>query len=135
MSELTDEVVPISNVYFESANEHIIFLYPDLDLSPMDFLKVICGGKMVEEDVVASPELGSLASLYIAHGGVKKGGEFGDPQPKNVVEEEMPQGEDWWWFGFTCPNWLYISCAIFGNLFYFDAPSGAFVIVLNNRSP
>ena len=44
VSKLTNEVVSTSDVYFKCAKEQVSFLYPNMDLSQIDFLKVVYGG-------------------------------------------------------------------------------------------
>lgn len=56
VSELTDEDVSASDVYFEHANEQVLFLYPNLDLNLPDFLKVVQDGALVDEETFASPK-------------------------------------------------------------------------------
>lgn len=75
MSELTDEVLSTSDVYFKCAKECIHFLYLDLDLFPMGFIKVFLGGKLVDEDVVAALKLRNLARFVISHCGLKESDE------------------------------------------------------------
>lgn len=45
---------PTSDVYFKCANEKILFLYPNLYLSQMDFLKAFYGCELVDEETMAS---------------------------------------------------------------------------------
>lgn len=56
VSELTDEDVSASDVYFEHANEQVLFLYPNLDLNLPGFLKVVQDGALVDEETFASPK-------------------------------------------------------------------------------
>lgn len=57
MSELNDEVVSASGVYFKISKVQILFLYPDMDLSLLDFLKVMWDGALVDEETMASPKI------------------------------------------------------------------------------
>lgn len=53
VSNLADELVLTSSVYFERTRGQITFLYPLLDLSKLDFLKVICNGQLVDDETVS----------------------------------------------------------------------------------
>lgn len=91
VSELTDEVVSTSNVYLECTKEKALFLYPNMDLSPLDFLKVVRSGELVDEEAMVFPKLGNLTSLEScqSEGEVNEGGESGDPQLESVVMKEI----------------------------------------------
>lgn len=65
---LSDEAMSTSGIYFEHPNEQIIFLYPNLDFIPMDFLKVAHGGKLGDEEAMAPLELENSASLENSQG-------------------------------------------------------------------
>lgn len=55
VTNLTHEVVYTSDIYFGRVKEHVSLLYSNLDLrSQMDFIKVVCGGHLVDEEAVAS---------------------------------------------------------------------------------
>lgn len=53
MSNLSDEKMCTYGVNFECTVEHIFFLYPNLDLSQIDFLKIVYGRDLVDEETVA----------------------------------------------------------------------------------
>lgn len=57
--ELTNEGLYTSGVYFEISKEEFLFLYLDLDLSFMEFLKVVHGGNLVDEEAVAPQKIGN----------------------------------------------------------------------------
>lgn len=77
--ELIDEVVSSSNIYSECPKKHVSFLYPNLDLSQMDLLKVVCGGQLVDEEVFASWYPKSISRIEDTQGGVMEGSESGVP--------------------------------------------------------
>lgn len=52
--DLTEETMSTSGVYFERTKEKIHFLYPNLDLIQMDFIKDVWGSELVDEDTIAS---------------------------------------------------------------------------------
>ncbi|CAI8599548.1 unnamed protein product [Vicia faba] len=64
--ELTEKAVSTSGVYFERVMEHVLFLYPNLGLSPVNFLKVVGGDKLVDEEVIVSLKLRNPASVETA---------------------------------------------------------------------
>lgn len=87
MLKFNDEAVSTFGVYFKHANEHILLLYPNMDLSPMDFLKVVYGRQLV--DLVASSELESLVTIKNKH---KKGTTVSlEPLSQRVLLKEMNQ--------------------------------------------
>lgn len=65
VSDLTDEGVSTYGVYFKCAKEQTFFLYPNMDLSHVEFLKVVHGNKLVGEKVVVSLELENPTSPRI----------------------------------------------------------------------
>lgn len=67
ISKLTDEGVSSSGVYFECVKEKVSFLYPNLDLSQMEFLKNFHGGKLVDEEAMASLEVTGPALIEDTH--------------------------------------------------------------------
>lgn len=81
VSRLTNEEVSTSDVYFYSSKEKVLPIYPTMDLRQMDFLKVLYGGQLVDEEVVASIELESPNPIESTHdkGGVIDECEFGVP--------------------------------------------------------
>lgn len=74
VSKLNNEVVYTSDIYFERAKEQVSFLYPNLDLSQMEFLKVIYDGQLVDEEAEAFQEPKKYAPNKKTH---DKGGEMG----------------------------------------------------------
>lgn len=86
MSNLTKEMVSTFGVYFEHSKEGILFLYPKLDLSQTDFLKVVHGGK-----TMASLEPKCPTPIENNHDKdqATDGVDFGAPQPESGVEKEM----------------------------------------------
>lgn len=76
--ELTDEVMSTYGVYFERFKEKIYLLCPTLNLSQMDFLKVVCDGELVDEEATTPLEPKNSAPDEDTHdeGGRKRGGEF-----------------------------------------------------------
>lgn len=52
--ELTNQVLSTSDVKFKCNKERIVFLYPNLDLSLLDFLKAMRDGVLVDEETMAS---------------------------------------------------------------------------------
>ncbi|CAI8612569.1 unnamed protein product [Vicia faba] len=57
VSELISDVVSASDVYFEHAKEQVLFLYPNLDLSLLEFLKVVRDSDFLDEDTLSSPKI------------------------------------------------------------------------------
>lgn len=57
MFDLTEETMSTSGVYFERTKEEIHFLYPNLGLIQMDFLKYVWGSELVDEDIIASRKI------------------------------------------------------------------------------
>lgn len=55
--DLTKETMSTSSVYFERTKEKIHFLYPNLDLIQMDFLKYVWGSELVDEDTISSRKI------------------------------------------------------------------------------
>lgn len=55
LSDLTNKVASSSSVSFERANEKFLFLYPSLDLRPLNHFKVIKEGVMVDKDAMTFP--------------------------------------------------------------------------------
>lgn len=80
--DLTDEVVSIAGVYFKCVKEHVFFLYPSIDLIPLDIFKVMKGRAIMDEDTMTSPEP--------EEGAARKGSEHESPQQEHVVMEEEP---------------------------------------------
>lgn len=76
MSDIIDKVMSISDFYFVRSRENILFFYPNMDLSPMNFLKVVHGGKLMDMEEVVSPEFENHASPEKdqGKGEVKEGG-------------------------------------------------------------
>lgn len=64
----TDEAVSTCGIYFEHSKMQILFFYPNLDMIPMDFLKVSYGRKLVDEEAVASLGLQNPSTLENAQG-------------------------------------------------------------------
>ncbi|KAI5430909.1 hypothetical protein KIW84_035159 [Lathyrus oleraceus] len=56
VSDLKDEVLSAAGVYFEWSKEQVLFLYPNLDLSPLDPFKAVKGGAIVDEESTTSLE-------------------------------------------------------------------------------
>lgn len=75
-----------SSIYFKHAKEQVLYLYPGLDLSLMNFLKVVRDSVLVDNDILASPK--SLTHIEGTHDqdGKTKGSEFEVPQAENDVE-------------------------------------------------
>lgn len=96
MLELTDEAVSTSGIYLKCFKEHVSFLCPNLNPIQIDFLKVIHGGHLVDEEWVASLEPKSPAPLEdtTSNGVATKGGEFEVPHPVKAIGKEMTQKED-----------------------------------------
>lgn len=89
-SKLTGEVVSNSGFYFERAKKQVSFLYSQLDLSMMDFFKVVCDGQLVDKEMAASLEPKDSASTKDTQddGGATVGDESGVPQLEDVMREE-----------------------------------------------
>lgn len=55
-----------SNIYFERAKKHIAFLYLELDLSPIDMVKIVCDGKLVDvSDTSLTSHLVALPAMDV----------------------------------------------------------------------
>lgn len=54
MLDLTDEEMCTTGIYLKQTKEKILFLYHNLNLSQMNFLKVLCVFQLVDEEAVAS---------------------------------------------------------------------------------
>lgn len=82
VSNLTDKAMSISDFYFVRSRENILFFYHNMDLSPMNFLKVVHGSKLVDMEELVSPEFEKYASPEKAHdkGEVKEDCGSWDPQ-------------------------------------------------------
>lgn len=91
MSDLIDEAVSTSSIYFKHAKEQVIFLYPGLDLSPIKFLKVIRSVKFMDVKATTSPDLQDPASLKTIYneGDMKEGSESRDLHPEGVVGKKL----------------------------------------------
>lgn len=50
MSTYKDELVDTSNGYFEQVKEHVSPFFPNMDLSDIDLLKVVRGGKLMDKE-------------------------------------------------------------------------------------
>lgn len=57
VSNLTDDMVSAVGMSFKRPKEQVLFLYPTLDLRPLDPLKVMKGIVMVDEEAMISPKL------------------------------------------------------------------------------
>lgn len=88
-------MLSISGIYFECANEQIRFLYPNTDLSQMDFLKVVWGGGLVDKERLANSKSLTLIEDTHSQYGKTEDGESEVPQPENVVEEVVTPEEEW----------------------------------------
>lgn len=104
VSDLIDEAVSTSGIYFERAKEQVIFLYPGLDLSPMKFLKVICSIKFVDVKATTSPDLQDPVSLKTIYneGDVKEGSESRDLHPEGIIGKKLTHKEELY-FGVPYP--------------------------------
>lgn len=56
VSELNDELVSTSSVYFERAKNPFFLFYRELDMSKLYFLQAVKDGKLVDEEVMTSLE-------------------------------------------------------------------------------
>lgn len=66
MSALKNDLVEISNQYFEIGNEQIYFLYLGLDLSQKYLSKVVRNGQLVDDEEV--PPSGEVAQTeHVVH--------------------------------------------------------------------
>lgn len=94
MSNLTDEPVSTSGVYFEWEKEYVSFFYPKLDLSKLYFLKVVCNGELLDnEEVAPSEPKGPSFSKDTRGGGTTK--EIGGPKaphPEDAFTKEVFMG-------------------------------------------
>lgn len=88
VSDLKDEVLSAAGVYFEWSKEQVLFLYPNLDLSPLDPFKAVKGGAIVDEESTTSlePEFFPHYRNY----GVRKGGELESLILEYAFMEEEP---------------------------------------------
>lgn len=57
VSDLTDDMVSAVGMSFKRPKEQVLFLYPTLDLRPLDPSKVVKGMAMVDEEAMISPKL------------------------------------------------------------------------------
>lgn len=65
---LTDEAVSTCGIHFNHSKMQILLFYPNLDMIPMDFLKVSYGRNLVDEEAVASLRLQNPFTLENAQG-------------------------------------------------------------------
>lgn len=95
-SDLTDKTMFTSGIYFECAKEQIFFLNPNIDLSPIDFLKFVRVGELVDKEAMASPKLKNptYPKNALGEGEGMEGGESGDPYSESVIENELSQEEE-----------------------------------------
>lgn len=62
VSDLNDDLLATFGIYFEWVREHVSFFYLQLNLSKLDFLKVICVGHLVDDEVASLEPKGSSPS-------------------------------------------------------------------------
>lgn len=125
------------HLFFEHSKEQILFLYPNLDFWQINFLKVLCGGQLMDEETLASSKLESptLIENTQEKDRTKNGGESGLPQPENDIKKEITH-EEYWWFGyFLDPNGFVFLFPSRSFWLYLFAPSGACIIVTKQWCP
>lgn len=92
VSELNDELVSTSSVYFEWAKNPFFLFYRELDMSKLYFLQAVKDGKLVDEEVMASLE--PKGSVFASDTQGVEGGKFEAPQSKEAARMKVAYEEE-----------------------------------------
>ncbi|CAI8615307.1 unnamed protein product [Vicia faba] len=78
-------------LYFKLSKKQISFLFPNLYISQMDFLKFVYVGYLVDEKAVAYVEPKSPAPIENTpnKGRAMEADEYGVPHPDNAIRKEI----------------------------------------------